>query len=564
MARWFDLLFGMRDIQYGSVARERPREKLPGNPACPESIVLSHRLAIATIGLAASTLLLFNTAARRATIDFQKSSGARRLWDDLAVAVTLHLDQRFPIERSEQNGLLSPDEARDTYMTLIPRRASTGGIAPWEFWKTIPDKALLRQRAPLSIPRGLNDQGRSLVLAGAFRFLGGVSPFAILWLGALFAIPVLLCTVSSFARAGRPVAAAAFVLLVASSPFLVESLSLPRSPVGFYLVGALLLVPLAALATLGPPPSRSRFLLWTFLAGVVFAIVALCRSGCLFLLPGYALCFWFASRSPAPAAAAAMSRGPSPSNRLAFSVVALVLLLFPYLLLPRSQHHDAWQPIWEGLGDFDRTKGHSWSDAVALRVVQASGGQDIWTPEAEVVLQRLVIDHVRGDPLWFGEILMKRLVATVTQSKLRPWAWRDGRSMSPAETYNEGAMDKYYRYTTTVDFLGFGASSVEVPISLAWASLLVVLGLRGFASRLPDDVRLRIGGAARMLLVLAAATLPLPILITTAGGQETQAFALVYMLGAAFLVEELFRLTRHVRWHRQLTPLPPQGECAGR
>ena len=159
---------------------------------------------------------------------------------------------------------------------------------------------------------------------------------------------------------------------------------------------------------------------------------------------------------------------------------------------------------------------------------------------------------------------MKRLVATVTQSKLRPWAWRDGRSMSPAETYNEGAMDKYYRYTTTVDFLGFGASSVEVPISLAWASLLVVLGLRGFASRLPDDVRLRIGGAARMLLVLAAATLPLPILITTAGGQETQAFALVYMLGAAFLMEELFRLTRHVRWHRQLTPLPPQGECAGR
>jgi hypothetical protein len=49
------------------------------------------------------------------------------------------------------------------------------------------------------------------------------------------------------------------------------------------------------------------------------------------------------------------------------------------------------------------------------------------------------------------------------------------RSASP----NEGFMDKYYAYTTTVDFLGFGEHKLELPVALI---ILPTVGLLAWAA----------------------------------------------------------------------------------
>ena len=43
---------------------------------------------------------------------------------------------------------------------------------------------------------------------------------------------------------------------------------------------------------------------------------------------------------------------------------------------------------------------------------------------------------------------------------------------------------------------------------------------------------------------MAVAALGLPVLFTTAGGLETQAFVVVYFLGVAFLLDEALRYRR--------------------
>jgi hypothetical protein len=56
--------------------------------------------------------------------------------------------------------------------------------------------------------------------------------------------------------------------------------------------------------------------------------------------------------------------------------------------------------------------------------------------------------------------------------------------------------------------------------------------------------------AALVVLACAAAgALVLPVLITTAGGQEAQAFAVVYLLGAAFAVDLAIARLRRVHPH---------------
>ena len=52
----------------------------------------NRRLLAVALGVLASGLMLFNTAARRQGTDFHRLMAARRLWDDLAVAVTRYLD----------------------------------------------------------------------------------------------------------------------------------------------------------------------------------------------------------------------------------------------------------------------------------------------------------------------------------------------------------------------------------------------------------------------------------------------------------------------------------------
>jgi len=257
-------------------------------------------------------------------------------------------------------------------------------------------------------------------------------------------------------------------------------------------------------------------------AGAFLGVLAVTRAGTLFLLPFFVLAF----------AAAAWRLGPllaAGTGRRALAVLgAAVLLAGPYLTLRQPQRHETWASLWAGLGDFDRTRGHTWSDAVAEEAVRAAGGDVLKSARSEAVFRRLVLGHVREDPSWFASILAHRVFATVTAQKLWPRAARDGTPITRARSANEGLIDKYYSYTATVDVIGLGHRAWEMPVLLLIGPTAVVVLLAPLGAR-------RAWVRVAVLAFLAAAALALPVLVTTAGAQEPQAFALVYLLGAAFL-----------------------------
>jgi 4-amino-4-deoxy-L-arabinose transferase-like glycosyltransferase len=336
---------------------------------------------------------------------------------------------------------------------------------------------------------------------------------------------VLWIAYESF-RSKVPVAGAVFLALLGLSPFVLEMLSFARSSAGFYLVALLILVPLAFYGLVGPPPTVEGLLKRWVAAGVLFGLCALCRSGALLMVPGLALLLALSvARMPAAGRRERLRRG-------ALAVLTLVLFMGPFLAMRQPEHHDVWAGVWEGLGDFDRTKGHSWSDPVAEERVRREGAAGLRTPEATAILRAEVLDHVRDDPGWYAGILARRLFATLTQSRLWPTVRSDGLWMTRSTSPNEGSMDKYYADTTTVDFLGFGPHQVELPVALILLPTVGLLAWAGF------DRRWR--PAAMATLVLMAAALPLPVLISTAGGAEPQAFALAYGLGFALMADALW------------------------
>ncbi len=471
------------------------------------------------VGLMACALILANTAALRGDTDFEELGAYRRLWSDLALGVTGYLDAAYPVRAERGRKKWAPDPIAACRQAVLEKVAQHG-IRPWQFWRIVRDEPFLRERVA-SPPDAFDDPGRGLVLAAAFRARGGIAPFLILWLAPLLLLPVLLWIAFESFRAGVPIAGAAFLALLGLSPYVVESLSFARSAIGFYLVALLTVVPLALYGLLGPPPSRGGLAGRWACAGVVFGVAALCRSGALFAVPALVLIL---------ALSVARLSGP-PRRRLLVALLGLSVFLAPYTLLRQPQHHDIWAAIWEGLGDFDRTRGHVWSDPVAEERVRREGAAGRLTPEGMAVLRADVLDHVRDDPEWYAGILARRLFATVTQSRLWPSVRRDGLWMARSTSPNEGFMDKYYAYTTTVDFLGFGKRKVELPVGLILLPTVVLLAWAAV------DRRRR--GHAVATLCLMAATLPLPVGITTAGGVEPQAFALAYGLGFALLLDAL-------------------------
>jgi hypothetical protein len=271
----------------------------------------------------------------------------------------------------------------------------------------------------------------------------------------------------------------------------------------------------------------------------VLALCALCRPSSLALAPGFVLALFLAWRR----------LGPLRARAALLTAAALpVLLLGPFLLVKPPRGHGLWSAVWEGLGDFDREKGHTWSDPVADEVSRAHGGGPLWTPASEAVFRALVLRAVRDDPAWYAAILARRLGATTTQWKLWPWGPRDGVSIRTRTSANEGFIDKYYGYATTADHVGLGSWRAEMPIL---ALLLPALALAAMAVAGPRRAALSDGPASRASLLglapLALAALPVPLLVSTAAAQETQAFALVYVVALALLVEELARLYRQGR-----------------
>lgn len=474
----------------------------------------------AWIGLAGMAWLLGATAASTRDLDLAQLGAYRRLWSDLALGIDAYLAAARPLlsEHEPEYAGAAGLDAEQTYRRLVVLHVRTEGIRPWQFWRTVPARPFLRERLEPA-PKPYNDQGRGLLLGLAFRLRGGIAPFLIAWLGALCCAPILMWTGWELARAGYAVAAAVFLALLGLSCFFVETLALTRYPVGFYLIGLVLVVPLASYAVLASEPTARGLAFRVLLAAAAFAGVSWCRSSVGLLLGGFLL-------------AIALGVGRVVRNgwrRAALAAALAAAFLLPLPLMKRSQH-DVWQPIWEGLGDFDRVKGHAWSDDAAREAVRLAGGQKLWTPRSETFFRDEVLRHVREDPGWYAAILAKRLAAVVSQSKLWPWTPKDGQFLALSTSANEGVMDKYYTYVATADFLGIGGAQLELPIALL---LLPAPLLAAFAVRRP-----RARAALRVVACVAAAAVTLPVLITTAGGQETEAFALIYLLSAAFLADE--------------------------
>ena len=490
-------------------------------------------------------LLLWHSAYWHAGADLSSLPSPRRYWEDLAVAATRYLDDDG---RAERVGLNSADgaELRLGFQRSLTRAVAEDGAPSWRFWRTMAVRPLLKGRRLM--PREIDDPGRAILLAGGFHLLSGVAPFLPLWLGALVAAPVVAWAGAELARAGRVAAGVVFTLLLACSPYVVDALALPYSAVGFYVIALASIVPLATYAV-SPQVSARGLVARALLSGGVFALWVLCRSGSLFLLPGYLMALTIG---------AWRLDGPRPvssptASRLIRTVALVVMFVVPYALVRQPRHHEVWLGLWEGLGDFDRTKGHAWDDAVAREVLRREGAEPperypVWenAPENEALFRRLVLDDVRSAPGWYGGILARRAWVTLTQLKLSPWAPRDGISIAPRRSPSEGAIDMYYSMATPADWIGLGRWRLELPLLVLWepALLLILLfGLGLFIARLRPWVA-RLAPALLVMLCGAGAALGLPVLFTTAGGLETQAFVIVYFLGVAFLVDEALRYRR--------------------
>ncbi len=489
--------------------------------------------ALAAIVPLAGLLFLFNFVGWTAS-SFDRVQKLRRYGEDMSVATTDYLERRAPSGAPAVR--LSSVEAQryglglEASMLDAERRL---GLRPWQFWRTLPDDPPARP-GPI-VPRSNDDMGRAQLTELGFRMLGGVAPFLPLWLAALACLPVLSWTVWEMARAGHPVAGAAFAVACASSPFFVESMALPYSAFGFYLVGLLAITAFAVYAILQPPDARG-FLLRALVLGPALAVCALCRDGILLALPGLLLALVLGARR--------IARGGRSWLLVGLALAAVAL---PYLAVRPATHHEIWTGVWEGLGDFDRTKGHVWSDTVAVKLLTDAGldagvptgvetfDRELASPEKEAFFRSLVLDDVRSDPLWYLAILGRRVVATVSQDELLVLGGRSARSEqarrgpeAPIPT-NQGRIRFFYRLVPTADSIGLGPWRMALPLLLLWALGAAFVGVAAYHRTARP--------ALAVTACLAGAALPLPVLITTAGALETEAFVLVYLLAFAFVVE---------------------------
>jgi hypothetical protein len=212
---------------------------------------------------------------------------------------------------------------------------------------------------------------------------------------------------------------------------------------------------------------------------------------------------------------------------------------------PIRQGHDVWSTVWQGLGDFDRTHGHVYTDRAAEDMALAGGAREWLSPEGEAVMRRRVLESISSDPAWYLGILARRTLATITLHKLWPWPPLDGRSLRPASSPNEGVTDNYYGLVSPADVICIGLARAELPMVL-WllpTAALIALALA------PDRGRWRdLRAEARPALVpvacLALGALATPVAITTASAFEAESFVVTHHLALGLLVGTLFRARR--------------------
>jgi hypothetical protein len=530
------------------------------------------RPLVVLLGLLAGALLLANVGRSVSGIRLQQLPRSR-FWDDVTIAIAQFQGEDFRVEEGDDDPRRGVLESYEVFVLRTDRAERLGreirrdleeggrSLKAWEFWKTVPFrlKPSLRHLGR-PIPSALEDHGRAAILGSAFGVLGGVAPFLLLWLAPLLAVPLLVWCGLQLSEAGLTLAGIVFPFLVASSAFSLGTLFMTHSAEGFYLLGLILLVPFSVL--FASVKDIRALALASGIGGLLFAVCVLCRSGALLEIPAFLLALGLAAR--------AVLRG-SALRGLSTAIGLWALFLLPSWLAAPQGRHSTWIGVWEGLGDFDREKGYAWDGDRARQAVLGAQGEvvrrislcppfsgggyelDIFsTPSGHRALERALLDQegsyealardlvlrdIRSDPGWFLKILGKRVYWTLTQRKLWPFGPRDGRSMEPASAPGEGSMDHYYHYTPEADMLFWRGGSFEVPISAVLLPTLVLV-LLGIASPwVPPMVQERVRVGLSAVGILAIGALALPVLVTTAGAQETEAFVLVHFLALAVLVD---------------------------
>jgi hypothetical protein len=508
---------------------------------------VSRRLLPLVAGALAAGLLAYNTATRPHA-RLTELRYPQRYWEDVAIATSHYLNRGRPEVEEATTGSSPGATLRVAYQRHLTRGVEEHGIRSWQFWRVVPLRPFLRRERIRARP--YDDAGRSTLMALGFRGLGGVSPYLGLWLGAVGALPLLLWLACELAASGRPVAAVLLPSALASSAFLVELLALPYSAAGFYALAVIALGALAVHALLVPPGSPRRLALRVLLAGGCFAVCLACRASTRGLLPAFLLAVVLAAVRQARAEAAATGWRRVAAGAL----LGAGLFLAPHAATTavRSGHgHALWGDMWEGLGDFDREKGHEWSDPELRRLLRREGmrvnrhsGAEWESDQSEALLRRLVLRDIREDPAWYATILAKRLGATLSQWRLWPYGPEDGRSVLGLLHPAEGLIVTYYGMTATVDFLAFGPSRLELRVAWLIAPSLLLAGLALSARRVrrlaPHASTL--WGSLAVLGILATGTLVLPVGVTTASALETESFALVYFFGFALCADALARV----------------------
>lgn len=333
---------------------------------------------------------------------------------------------------------------------MLTSKAGELGIEPTQFWRTIKPVPFQRVRHRTWIPP-LEDPGRAILLAAAFCLMRGVSPYLLIWIGTLASIPVIVWILWE-ARASRVfLAGSVFVALCVSSPFLAESLSLPHSAVGFYLIGALLLVAVGLYGFLGADRSLRGFVIRAAVASLAFAFCCTARGSTLAMAPAFVLALLASMRRVAPHYA----QGHWVRQCVLAGVLGVVFLA-PYLMFRPAQHHNFWMGLWQGLGDYASDRGYSWHDRDLKRWLVAHGRKAFphprhVTPDDEAFMRETVFRDVRADPLFLGGVFGRRFVDTVSLAKLAPYGPLAGYSIEPPPLH--------YKYTTPADWLGFGSWS---------------------------------------------------------------------------------------------------------
>jgi hypothetical protein len=522
---------------------------------------LSRRPVVIHVGLAAlgGALLLVSAGARVQRTDIERLLIGWRGWDDLALAVGEQQQREFPVAPYRITDRTQRDhEDFIAFRDQLKARIAGNSIRPSQFWRTLGEPWLSVEEWPVA--QRFDDSGRAVLLGFGFRLLGGTAPYLLPWLGVLAAAAALGWVVAEMSASGSWIGGIVFAVVVSSSAFVVDVLMVGYAAAGFQLVALLAVAAVATYGAIGSPVMRGT--LWrAVIVATTIAACAACRSATLLLLPGLVLALIVATARAAASAGMSVRRRVLAAAGVSAASVALCLAAYQGVVAwtemrlaataarhqmnrPLPQAHDVWITLWQGLGDFDRTKGHVYLDQAGERAVLDAGGHHRLGRRSEALLRRAIFADVREDPVWFAAILARRVWATVTLWKLWPRAREGGTSIVPAQSPNEGVTDSYYTMIAQADWIAMGSEHLELPAgALLWPTVALV----GFALapvRALGPARTLARRALLALLSVAVAALATPVLITTGSGFETQMFVVVHLLALGFAAEVVARLVR--------------------